>query len=51
VIVGRRLPERFDLPLHGKMRIRGRDWAIVGVFDGGDTAFASEAWCDGSLGR
>lgn len=46
VIVGRRLPERFDLPLGGKMRIRGRDWAIVGVFDGGDTAFASEAWCD-----
>jgi ABC-type antimicrobial peptide transport system permease subunit len=46
VIVGRRLPERFDLSLGGKLRIKGRDWAIVGIFDGGETAFASEAWCD-----
>jgi ABC-type antimicrobial peptide transport system permease subunit len=47
VIVGRSISEGFDGVEIGQMqRFAGREWTIVGVFDGGKSAFDSEMWGD-----
>ncbi len=47
VVVGRAIAEGFDgTGIGEKLRFAGRDWTIVGTFDGGKTAFDSEIWGD-----
>jgi putative ABC transport system permease protein len=48
IVVGRSIGERFDGTGIGEsLRFGGRDWTVVGVFDGGGSAFDSEIWGDG----
>jgi ABC-type antimicrobial peptide transport system permease subunit len=48
IVVGRSIDERFDGTGIGEsLRFGGRDWTVVGVFDGGGSAFDSEIWGDG----
>jgi putative ABC transport system permease protein len=35
--------------LGSRARFGGRDWTVVGVLDGGGSAFDSEVWCDVTL--
>lgn len=50
VVVGRAVAEGFaGAELGGLLRFGGREWRIVGVFDGGKTAFDSEIWGDADL--
>lgn len=37
------------LEVGSKIIIGGRDWTVVGRFDGGDSALDSEVWCDATL--
>jgi putative ABC transport system permease protein len=47
VVVGRNLEGRIQgCRLGGAVRISDEDWAVVGVMEGGDTAFDSEVWGD-----
>ena len=47
VVVGRHLVNRFrDLEIGRSLRIKGRDWPIVGVFEAGGSSFESEVWTD-----
>jgi putative ABC transport system permease protein len=47
VIVGRSISEGFDgVEIGQAQRFAGREWTIVGVFDGGKSAFDSEMWGD-----
>jgi len=47
VVVGKSIAERFDdARMGGMLRFGGRTWAVVGVFDGGGSAFDSEIWAD-----
>jgi ABC-type antimicrobial peptide transport system permease subunit len=47
VIVGRGISEGFDgVEIGQSQRFAGREWTIVGVFDGGKSAFDSEMWGD-----
>lgn len=48
VIVGNKIAGAFrGTELGGSVRFGLRDWAVVGVFDAGNTGFASEIWGDG----
>ena len=48
IVVGRSIGERFDgTGIGERLRFGGRDWTVVGVFDGGGSAFDSEIWGDG----
>ncbi len=48
ITVGRSIAERFDgTGIGERLRFGGRDWTVVGVFDGGGSAFDSEVWGDG----
>jgi ABC-type antimicrobial peptide transport system permease subunit len=48
IVVGRSVAERFEGTGIGEpIRFGGRDWTVVGVFDGGGSAFDSELWGDG----
>ncbi|MFZ2991124.1 ABC transporter permease [Ideonella sp.] len=50
VVVGSAVTEGFAGALLGQtLRFGGRDWRVVGVFDGGRTAFDSEIWGDADL--
>lgn len=50
VVVGRAVVEGFQgAELGGLLRFGGREWRVVGVFDGGRTAFDSEIWGDADL--
>ncbi|MGE3840981.1 MAG: ABC transporter permease [Vicinamibacterales bacterium] len=45
VIVGRRVIERFSgADVGSSIRIKQRDWLVVGVFDADDSSFESEIW-------
>jgi putative ABC transport system permease protein len=39
------------LELGGSVRFAGRDWPVVGVFDGGGSGFDSELWADADVLR
>jgi putative ABC transport system permease protein len=46
LIVGRGVSRQFEgATLGGTLRLRGQDWAVVGVFETGDS-FESEIWTD-----
>jgi len=45
VVVGRRVIERFSgADVGSAIRIKQRDWLVVGVFDADDSSFESEIW-------
>ncbi len=47
IVVGRNINQEFDgTQLGQSIRFAQRDWTIVGVFDGGKSAFDSEVWGD-----
>jgi ABC-type antimicrobial peptide transport system permease subunit len=47
IIVGKGVHDNFiGVELGQSLRFAGRDWAIVGVFDGGKSGFDSEVWGD-----
>lgn len=47
IVVGRSVNSGFEgMELGQSSRFAGRDWRIVGVFDGGASGFDSEAWGD-----
>ncbi|MBL8308962.1 MAG: ABC transporter permease [Burkholderiales bacterium] len=47
IVVGKGVHAGFEgMDVGGSTRFAGRDWRIVGVFDGGASAFDSEAWGD-----
>jgi putative ABC transport system permease protein len=47
VIVGERLPERFrDVSVGSTIRIKQRDWEVVGIFAAEGGSFESEVWGD-----
>ena len=47
IIAGRAIAKGFEgAALGDSMRFAGRDWLVVGVFDGGRTGFDSELWGD-----
>jgi putative ABC transport system permease protein len=47
IIVGRQISEGFDgVEIGQTQRFAGREWTIVGVFDGAKSAFDSEVWGD-----
>jgi putative ABC transport system permease protein len=50
IIVGNAVLSGFEgASLGSSLRFAGRDWRIVGVFDGGRSAFDSEIWGDADL--
>jgi ABC-type antimicrobial peptide transport system permease subunit len=50
IIVGNAVVSGFaGATLGNSLRFAGRDWRIVGVFDGGHSAFDSEIWGDADL--
>lgn len=47
LVVGQQVAERFqNAALGGILRFAMREWQVVGVFDAGNTGFASEIWGD-----
>jgi len=47
IVASTRLAQRFShCDLGGTLRVRGRELRVVGLFDGGNTAFDSELWMD-----
>ena len=47
VVVGRAISDGFDGTSIGEMlRFAGREWTVVGTFDGGKSGFDSEIWGD-----
>ncbi len=47
LVVGQQVAARFqNAALGGVLRFAMRDWQVVGVFDAGNTGFASEIWGD-----
>ncbi|MGA2628739.1 MAG: ABC transporter permease [Terriglobia bacterium] len=47
VIVSKRIAERFqNCSLGDKLKVAKGYWTVVGVFDAGNTAYASEIWTD-----
>lgn len=47
VVVGRAVAEGFDgTGIGEKLRFGGREWTVVGTFDGGRSGFDSEVWGD-----
>ncbi len=47
IVVGRNINQEFDgTQLGQSIRFAQRDWTVVGVFDGGKSAFDSEVWGD-----
>jgi putative ABC transport system permease protein len=48
IVVGKGVHDRFEgVGLGERLRFGGREWTVVGVFDGGGSAFDSELWGDG----
>jgi ABC-type antimicrobial peptide transport system permease subunit len=48
IIVGASIAERFDgTGIGERLRFGGREWTVVGVFDGAGSGFDSEVWGDG----
>ncbi len=49
LIVSKSILDGFEgIRLGGTLKFGGRTWSIVGLFDGGNSAFASEIWGDNS---
>src|SRR5579864_3124036 len=49
LIVSKSILDGFEgVRLGGTLKFGGRSWTIVGLFDGGNSAFASEIWGDNS---
>ncbi|MDE3244559.1 MAG: ABC transporter permease [Acidobacteriota bacterium] len=47
VVVPRKMQQRFTgMELGRNLKMGGRDWEVVGVFDGGGSSFDSEIWSD-----
>ncbi|HET9137108.1 MAG TPA: FtsX-like permease family protein [Candidatus Kapabacteria bacterium] len=47
VIVSKKIVDGFDgAQLGGTLKFGGRTWNVVGLFDGGNSGFASEIWTD-----
>jgi putative ABC transport system permease protein len=47
VIVSKKIVDGFDgAQLGGTLKFGGRIWTVVGLFDGGNSGFASEIWTD-----
>ena len=47
VVVPRKMAGRFPgMELGGKLRMGGRDWAVVGTFEAGGASYESEVWAD-----
>ena len=47
IIVGKGVHESFEgVEVGQKLRFAGREWTVVGVFDGGKSGFDSEIWGD-----
>jgi len=47
IIVSKGIQKQYDgVELGGSIKFGGRSWKIVGLFDAGKTAFASELWTD-----
>ena len=47
IMVGQSVAEKFEgVALGQSLRFAQRDWMVVGVFDAGNTGFASEIWGD-----
>ena len=52
VVTSTRLAQRFgNCEVGGILRARGRELRVVGLFDGGNTAFDSELWMDAEEAR
>ena len=50
IVVGKMIHERFQNAAVGdKLKLSGREWNIVGVFDAGGTSYDSEIWGDVEL--
>jgi ABC-type lipoprotein release transport system permease subunit len=50
IVVGKMTSERFRSASVGdKLKLSGREWTVVGVFDAGGTAYDSEIWGDVEL--
>jgi len=50
IIVGKMVAERFrNTSLGDKIKLSGREWTVVGVFDAGGTSYDSEIWGDVEL--
>jgi putative ABC transport system permease protein len=48
IIAARSIAERFEgAGIGERLRFGGRDWTVVGLFDGGGSGFDSEIWGDG----
>jgi ABC-type antimicrobial peptide transport system permease subunit len=48
IVVGSSIAERFDgTGIGERLRFGGREWTVVGVFDGAGSGFDSEVWGDG----
>ena len=47
VVVPRKMAGRFPgMELGGRLRMGGRDWAVVGTFEAGGASYESEVWAD-----
>lgn len=47
IVVGKHAHETYSgFDLGKTIRLGGRDWTIVGIFDAGGSVFDSESWCD-----
>jgi putative ABC transport system permease protein len=50
VVVGLNVHQEFEgVEIGQQLRFAGRDWTVVGQFDGGKSAFDSEVWGDAEL--
>ena len=50
IVVGKMVHERFQNAAVGdKLKLSGREWSVVGVFDAGGTSYDSEIWGDVEL--
>ncbi|MGE5175068.1 MAG: ABC transporter permease [Hyphomicrobiales bacterium] len=50
IVVGKMVSERFrNAAVGDRLKLSGREWTVVGVFDAGGTAFDSEIWGDVEL--
>lgn len=50
IVVGRMISERFrNAALGDRLKLSGREWTVVGVFDAGGTSYDSEIWGDVEL--
>jgi putative ABC transport system permease protein len=50
LVVGRNATNSYSgLTVGNQVRFGGGEWAVVGIFDAGGSAFDSEVWCDGRV--